>query len=407
MKTVIFSLLLGLGAIASANAAEGNVDAGKTKAATCAACHGQNGIGIADNYPNLAGQHAEYIVKQLKAFKDGSRGDAVMAPMAMPLSDQDMADLGAYFASLDMSGAAAGGDTADAAPAKVEYIANAAAGRALYENGDAARNIPACTGCHGDNGDSKVLIYPNLSNQHPEYIVKQLTHFQKGERQDAAMNTYASLLTNEDIADIGAYFADPTVEPAMSKAVVAAEKTVFVGDVQAGEAKAAVCAACHGDKGNAQVAMYPSLAAQHEGYLFKQLMDFKKGPEGRDNAIMAGQVANLSEEDMKNLAAYFSAQQNTRAKTGATNALGQKLWFGGDEERGITACAGCHSPSGLGMDLAKFPSLKGQSSEYIKAQLALFKTGGRANDLNGMMRNIAIKLSDEEMAALAEFASGL
>ena len=183
MKHILISLILTLSSINIAVAASGDADAGKTKAATCAACHGSNGIGASDSYPNLAGQHADYIVKQLKAFKAGDRKDPLMSPMAAPLSEQDMADVAAYFSALPRDGGSQDTGSADAgsavSTAPVAYVPNPAAGKSLYELGDASRNIGACIGCHGSEGNSEVLIYPNLANQHPEYIAKQLMNFKK------------------------------------------------------------------------------------------------------------------------------------------------------------------------------------------------------------------------------------
>lgn len=414
MKKVIFSLVLGLGMLTNANAA-GDVQAGKTKAAVCAACHGANGIGTTDMYPNLAGQHADYIVKQLKAFKDGSRGDAVMAPMAAGLSEQDMADLGAYFSSLSMSGEASGDAPAagGAAPiaAAPAYVPSAEAGKNLYELGDKSRGITACIGCHGKDGASDVAINPNLSNQHPEYIVKQLNNFKNGEhRGNAAMEQVASNLTDNDIADLGAYFKDPAaVADVVAKAPAAAKS--FKGDIEAGKAKSATCVACHNADGNATVPMYPKLAGQHEAYLFAQLQDFKKAvdtsnAEGRVDPVMAGMVAPLSEQDMQDLAAYF-ASQTVSPGAAEGNAAGQKLYFSGDASRGITACVACHSVDGNGMGAAGFPVVASQNVDYLKGQLEKFRAGSRNNDLNGMMRNIAAKLSDEDIKALSEYMSSL
>ena len=217
MKKVLVSVVLGLGMLSNANALAGDAEAGKTKAAVCAACHGNNGIGSTDMYPNLAGQHADYIVKQLKAFKSGDRKDPVMAPMAMPLSDTDMADVAAYFATFNIDGSSKGGDSAAAsgtAPAAVAAAAPAAykpdpvKGKSLYIHGDKARGITSCIGCHGEDGNSDVLINPNLSNQHAEYIEKQLAAFKASSRHNAVMNQVAGNMTAEDIADIGAYFKD-------------------------------------------------------------------------------------------------------------------------------------------------------------------------------------------------------
>jgi len=408
MKKVIVSLVLGLGVLANANA-QGDAEAGKTKAATCAACHGATGHSAVDNYPNLAGQHADYIVKQLKAFKDGStRNDPVMSPMATPLSEQDMLDLGAFFASQPLTASDATAETAggNSVAAPVAVVGDAAAGKYLYENGDEARSIGACVGCHGKEGMSDVLIYPNLAKQHPEYIEKQLKQFKDGARENNyAMNQFAAPLTEQEIADLGAYFKDPKAA-ADAKPVKTKGAVKVAGDVALGKAKSATCVACHGTDGNALVAMYPKLAGQHESYLFKQLQEFKSG--ARNNAIMAPMVAALSEDDMKNLAAFYASQAISKvAKPETANDAGRKLYFGGDAARGITACAACHSPAGNGMAAAKFPSLANQHPDYIKAQLEQFRTSTRANDANAMMQNIAIKLSDKDIADLTAFIQSL
>lgn len=412
MKKVIFSLVLGLSMFSHANAA-GDAQAGQTKAAMCGACHGSNGIGAADIYPNLAGQHADYIVKQLKAFKDGSRTDAMMAPMAAGLSEQDMADVAAYFSSLSISGeapASSQGATASAPTAAPAYVGDATKGKGLYEHGDKSRGITACVACHGKDGASKVAINPNLAAQHPEYIEKQLTNFKEHTRNNPAMNQVAGNLTNDDIADIGAYFQDPSAIADVVAMAPAAAK-VFAGDLESGKAKAATCAACHGADGNAMVPMYPKLAGQHEKYLVKQLVDFKKGAdtqgkEGRADPVMAGMVAALSEDDMKNIAAFF-ASQKVSPSTAKANDVGKNLYFSGDAARGITACVGCHSADGGGMGQAGFPTVAAQNVDYLKAQLTKFRSSTRANDLNGMMRNIASKLSDEEIQAVAEYMSSI
>ncbi|WOH36523.1 c-type cytochrome [Thalassotalea fonticola] len=414
MKKIIISAILGCGLLGNAFAA-GDATAGKTKAAVCAGCHGANGIGIADAYPNLAGQHADYIAKQLKAFKDGSRKDPVMAPMAAGLSDQDMSDIAAYFATFSRSGesatAATDSSSTSATPAPATLatptmVADAATGKSLYENGDTARGITACVACHGKEGNSDVLINPNLSKQHPEYIAKQLNAFKDETRTNVSMNVVAKNLTEQDVADLGAYFKDPAAVATVAAKKPSAAKLTFIGDVEAGKAKAAMCASCHGADGNALVAMYPNLAGQHENYLAKQLADFKAGPEGRNDPVMAGMVAALSPTDMQDLAAYF-ASQKARVSTTETNKVGMELYQGGDATRAITACIACHGTDGKGAALAGFPAVSNQNVDYLKSQLAKFRDGTRHNDMNSMMVNIAAKLTDADIAAVAEYMSSL
>jgi cytochrome c553 len=167
-----------------------------------------------------------------------------------------------------------------------------------------------------------------------------------------------------------------------------------------------VCAACHGLDGNSPLPANPTLAGQHPEYLLKQLTEFKAGT--RSNPVMAGMVANLSLDDMRNLAAYYSSQ--TPKQMGARDkdlvAQGRKLFRGGNSANGTAACAGCHSPNGAGIP-ALYPRLASQHADYVVAQLKAFRAGDRTNDPNLMMRSTAVKLTDKEIAALAEYISGL
>jgi len=172
-----------------------------------------------------------------------------------------------------------------------------------------------------------------------------------------------------------------------------------------------VCVACHGADGNSAASANPHLAQQGEEYIYKQLKNFKAvdgKPAARVNPIMGGMVAALSDDDMKNLAAWFASQKATPAvaKDESKIALGQKLWRQGDFKKGIPACAGCHGPAGAGLP-AQYPRLAGQFPEYTEAQLKTFRTEERNNDPEQMMRMIAAKMSDPEIKAVAEYAAGL
>jgi cytochrome c553 len=172
-----------------------------------------------------------------------------------------------------------------------------------------------------------------------------------------------------------------------------------------------VCVACHAADGNSIAPANPKIAGQFAEYLHKQLVNFK--PEGsqkaeRENPVMAGIVATLSPDDMKNLAAYFASQKLKPAAAKDKNlaAAGQKLWRGGNVATGVPACAGCHGPDGSGIP-ALYPRIAGQYSEYIEAQLKSFQGGLRANDQNGMMRGVAARMTEKEMKAVADYAAGL
>ncbi|MBD1582402.1 c-type cytochrome [Pseudoalteromonas sp. S16_S37] len=193
----------------------------------------------------------------------------------------------------------------------------------------------------------------------------------------------------------------------------ASNATAFDGDAEAGKAKSATCAACHGPDGNAPVTMYPKIAGQHADYIYKQLTEFKLGmtsggSEGRMDPVMSGMAMPLSDQDMKDLAAYFSSL-NMSAGTTPEDVVdaGAKLFKAGDAERGIPSCAACHGPRGNGTSLAKFPKISFQHPEYIKSQLLKFRDGTRANDLNGMMQDIAKKLTDKDIEILSKYLGGL
>lgn len=172
-----------------------------------------------------------------------------------------------------------------------------------------------------------------------------------------------------------------------------------------------VCAACHAPDGNSVAAANPKIAGQIAEYLQKQLRDFKAQGDKkplRESAIMNGMVANLSDDDMKGLAAFYAgqAQKPAAAADKELAALGQKLWRGGDSAHGIPACGGCHGPAGAGIP-AQFPRLSGQFAEYIAAQLTAFREGKRTNDQNGVMRGVAAHMNDGQIRAVAEYAAGL
>jgi cytochrome c553 len=183
-------------------------------------------------------------------------------------------------------------------------------------------------------------------------------------------------------------------------------------DLARGEKIAAqVCVACHAADGNSPAAANPKIAGQFPEYLGKQLLDFKPQPgkkPARPSAVMNAMVAEISEADLKGLAAYYGGQKLKPAAAADRDlaSLGQKIWRGGVPASNVPACAGCHGPAGAGMP-AQFPRLAGQFAEYLVAQLKAFKEGARANDPNAMMRGVAARMTEQEIRAVAEYAAGL
>lgn len=184
---------------------------------------------------------------------------------------------------------------------------------------------------------------------------------------------------------------------------------VFAGDPVAGKIKSAACAACHQIDGNSIAPNWPKLAGQHKNYLAKQLRDYQKGEAGpRYSPEMIGMVLNLTEQDIQDLAAYFSTQKSTKNKALAKYVkLGERLYRGGNKISGVPACTACHSPQGEGNPFANYPAISGQHATYIQAQLRAFKSKQRHNDKNNIMQDIAKKMSEEEIVAVSEYMAGL
>lgn len=185
-------------------------------------------------------------------------------------------------------------------------------------------------------------------------------------------------------------------------AVAADNAEAVKGEAIAGQ----VCAACHGADGNSPLPMNPVLAGQHPEYLYKQLANFKSGD--RNNAVMTAMVANLSDDDLRNLAAFYASRkpQSTGASDPTLLSTGQKIYRGGIADNNVAACAGCHSPNGAGIPV-QYPRLAGQHAQYTALQLQAFRAGERVNDPSRMMQAVAARLSDKDIAALAEYISGL
>jgi cytochrome c553 len=178
------------------------------------------------------------------------------------------------------------------------------------------------------------------------------------------------------------------------------------GDPARGQQLSAACAACHGADGNSVNPEWPKLAGQHADYIYKQLMDYKAGR--RENALMAGQVANLDEQDMRDLGAYYARQQMSPGTADESLAeRGERIYRGGIPAAGVAACTACHGATGKGNPAALFPMVGGQHAKYNADQLRYFRSAQRANDNGRMMRNLASKMSDADIQAVAEYMAGL
>ncbi len=194
--TLALSFVLGGLGVSAAARADGSAEKGESKSTACIACHGVNGNSANPEWPSLAGQHEQYIRKQLQAFKSGARKNPLMTPMAMGLSDDDMADLGAYFASQKPAGL-------EADQSKLQL------GQRIFRSGDTKSGIPACAACHGPTGDGNPpAAYPLLRSQYGTYVAAQLRAYRAGTRQtdpNKMMRDIASTMSDEQIDAVASY----------------------------------------------------------------------------------------------------------------------------------------------------------------------------------------------------------
>lgn len=181
------------------------------------------------------------------------------------------------------------------------------------------------------------------------------------------------------------------------------------GDAQAGQGKSAVCAACHGADGNSVVPNWPTLAGQHAPYLERQLGLIRSG--ARPVPEMAGIVAGLGDQDMADLAAYFSAQSSKAGLADeATRDVGERLYRAGNPKTDVPACMGCHGPAGEGNPLASYPALAGQQSAYTEKMLKGFRNGtlwGEDDESSKIMADVSLRLTDDQIKAVSSYVQGL
>jgi cytochrome c553 len=192
---------------------------------------------------------------------------------------------------------------------------------------------------------------------------------------------------------------------ALAAPASASEAAKAKPDVAKGQAISTnVCGACHSADGSRGSPANPILQGQHPEYLVKQLAEFKEGK--RDNPVMKGMASTLSEDDMRNVAAFYASKDAKPgfAKSKESVALGEKIYRGGIADRAVPACAGCHSPSGAGIP-AQYPRLRGQHADYTEAQLVAFRGGLRKN--SPQMTGVAAKMNDKEIKAVADYIAGL
>jgi cytochrome c553 len=200
---------------------------------------------------------------------------------------------------------------------------------------------------------------------------------------------------------------------ALAQAQDAKAKKEYIGDPQQGAVKSALCQGCHGGDGNSATATFPRLANQYAGYIVKQVTNFQSGARHNEDIMTSMAATVTSVNDLKDIAAYFASQPMAKDPLTKPNAklipIGDKIFHEGIPERGVYGCVNCHGELGKGKApyISVFPRIGGQHRDYLIKELTNFRAGDRANDPAGMMQNIARRLSDDEIKAVAEYLSSL
>jgi cytochrome c553 len=331
--------------------------------ASCARCHGVNGISTTKGVPHLAGQRPAYLHLELRAYQSGARGDKAMDGAVRFLSDDALIKVAAYYASLEPAPPSA--TSAPKVSAKPDPVA---AGKAA---------AAGCAGCHGERGITKTPGMPSLVGLDPKYLVAAMNGYKSGQRKNDMMKSLLAAIGEADLKNIALYYA--LQKPARAQ-------TPATGNQAVGKAAAAACAACHGDQGVSGSPTTPSLAGQDAQYLAAALQAYKDG--SRKEESMKGPAAALDERVIKDLAAFYAAQQPQLPKV--TKPLTTAEW--------AQRCDRCHGINGNSTD-PRLPALAAQRADYLEPVLHAYRTGARKSPAMTAMSDLLTEADVENLAA--------
>jgi len=330
--------------------------------AACARCHGANGISATKGVPHLAGQRAAYLDLQLRTYRYGTRPKSAMTGAVRYLSDEALVNVAAYYASLDPPRPAAAPKGARAPADPLQSGKAAAAG---------------CGGCHGEAGITSTPGMPSLIGLDPKYFVAAVNAYRSGERKNEMMKSMVAALSAETTSDVALYYA-------LQKPVRA--QTPAPGDGAAGKTAATACSGCHGDQGVSGAPDTPSLAGQDAEYFVAALRAYKEG--ARKNDTMKDLASALDEKAMRNLAAYYAAQQPQAPNVRRPFSVAE--WT----ER----CDRCHGANGNSIE-PLVPRLAAQRADWLELVLEEYRSGVRKSTAMAAMSALMGERDVKELAA--------
>lgn len=352
------------------------IELGRTiAAATCADCHGMDGISDSEGKPHLAGQRTVYLYRVLQAYQEGKRSNEPTPHIGF-LNEQALLSVAAYYANL--------------APARTDVTPDSPEQADTDEQAETPGDDPflgirkamkKCTKCHDETGNSTGSGMPSLTAQNPEYFVTSMQAYVDGSRNHKMMKKLVGRLDEASIMEMGIFYA--VQEPLRTE-------TQGEGDANVGRRISEDCKSCHGDDGNADKAKMPTLAGQDAKYFIKAMKHYKDGKRLHEKMFDA--VKQLSEQDMMDLATYYAAEEPRRRDV--RMPLKSAEW--------IVRCERCHGIDGNSSD-PRFPMLAGQDETYLREALKAYASGTRDNTT---MHAMAAPLSSMDIERIgAYFAS--
>jgi cytochrome c553 len=330
--------------------------------ASCAGCHGVDGISTIPIVPNIAGQRPPYLYLELKAYQSGARGARTMQGAVKKYLNEDaLINVSAYYGSLDPAQPAS-----SAAPTAADPV----------ELGKAA--AASCGGCHGEHGVSKIPGMPSLVGLDPKYLVTAMKEYQSGQRKDAMMKPLIAAFGDADLSNIALYYALQKAERTQTPAT---------GDPAKGKAAAASCGGCHGQQGISASPANPSVAGQDAEYLAAATRAYRDGT--RADETMKGVVSALGDEAIRDISAFYASQQPQQPQV--RKPLSTEEW--------AQRCDRCHGVNGNSTN-PRFPALAAQHAEYLESVLKDYRTRARKS---AEMAAMSDGLSDDEIRNLANY----